>query len=275
MKTLYVSDLDGTLLRHDETLSSFTIETLNTLVDKGMLFSYATARSIVTSSRVTQGLSKRIPVILYNGAFIRQPDTNELLISNFFGPEFSAVLDDLIDHQVYPIVYSLEDGKEKYRYWVEMSTKGIEHFSKSRAGDPRETRVHRAEDLYCGSPFYMTCIDGTEKLKPLFEKYKDRFHCVFHLDIYSGDQWLEIMPQTASKANAVRQLKGLLQCDRVVAFGDGKNDIDMFQIADECYAMENAVDELKEIATDIIESNNDDGVARWLQKNWIPYQSRG
>ena len=43
-KTLYVSDLDGTLLRRDQTVSPFTAETINTLTARGMLFSYATAR---------------------------------------------------------------------------------------------------------------------------------------------------------------------------------------------------------------------------------------
>lgn len=52
----------------------------------------------------------------------------------------------------------------------------------------------------------------------------------------------------------------------VVAFGDGTNDIDMFQLADEAYAVENAVDELKAMATAVIESNNDDGVAKWLSE---------
>ena len=269
MKTLYVSDLDGTLLRHDETLSHYTIQTINELVEKGLLFSYATARSIVTSSRVTNGLCNHIPVILYNGAFIRRPDTNELLAANFFGQDFTPILDDLISHQVHPIVYSLDSGIEKYRYWAEMSTPGMKFFNNSRAGDPRETPVHRAEDLYVDSAFYMTCIDATEKLLPLYKKYKERFHCVLHHDIYSGNQWLEIMPKSTSKSNAVRQLKELLQCDRVVVFGDGKNDIDMFLMADECYAMENAVDELKEIATGIIGSNNNDGVAKWLLINCV------
>jgi hydroxymethylpyrimidine pyrophosphatase-like HAD family hydrolase len=59
-------------------------------------------------------------------------------------------------------------------------------------------------------------------------------------------------------------LKELLQCDRLVVFGDGKNDMDMFRIADECYAVENAVEELKEIATAVIGSNMVDGVANWL-----------
>ena len=51
-----------------------------------------------------------------------------------------------------------------------------------------------------------------------------------------------------------------------MAFGDGKNDIDMFEIADESYAVENAVDELKAIATGIIENNDSDGVAKWLYR---------
>lgn len=39
----------------------------------------------------------------------------------------------------------------------------------------------------------------------------------------------------------------------------------MFEISDECYAVENAVEELKEIADGIIGSNEDDGVAKWLK----------
>ena len=56
MNPLYVSDLDGTLLRSDETLSSFTAETIHGLIEKGMLFSYATARSFVTASKSLRNL---------------------------------------------------------------------------------------------------------------------------------------------------------------------------------------------------------------------------
>ncbi len=64
------------------------------------------------------------------------------------------------------------------------------------------------------------------------------------------------------------QLKSMLACDKVVAFGDGKNDIAMFEVADESYAVANAVDELKDKATGIIESNEADGVAKWLLANY-------
>ena len=78
------------------------------------------------------------------------------------------------------------------------------------------------------------------------------------------------MPLKATKANGIQTLKELLFCDRIVAFGDGLNDMDMFKIADECYAVSNAVDELKAIATGIIDSNNNDGVAKWLVDNAFP-----
>lgn len=98
----------------------------------------------------------------------------------------------------------------------------------------------------------------------MFDKYKERYRCVFQKELYTGDQWLEIMPANASKAGAAKWLKELYGCDRLVAFGDGKNDMDLFEAADEAYAVANAVPELKAVATGIIESNANDGVARWL-----------
>ncbi len=56
----------------------------------------------------------------------------------------------------------------------------------------------------------------------------------------------------------------MLGCDKVVVFGDGSNDVDMFRTADESYATANACDELKQIATEIIGSNDDNAVAEWL-----------
>jgi len=75
------------------------------------------------------------------------------------------------------------------------------------------------------------------------------------------------MPAKATKAEAVRKLKRLWDCDKVVSFGDAVNDIPMFEASDECYAVENAVDELKAIATGVIESNESDGIAKWLKRN--------
>ena len=53
MKTLYLSDLDGTLLSGSQTVSDFTARTINELVSRGMVFSYATARGFGTATKAT------------------------------------------------------------------------------------------------------------------------------------------------------------------------------------------------------------------------------
>ena len=274
MKTLYVSDLDGTLLRSDETTSDFTNKTINELISRGMLFSYATARSYVTSRQVTKGIDARIPLIVYNGAFVIDNTSGKLLLSNFFGDDVKSLLDDVVENNIYPIVYSFLDEVERFSYVYDNCTKGMKDFIRTRKGDRRDNPVNAVSDLYCGDIFYITCIDDEDKLAAFYEKYRNQYHCVFQRDIYSSEQWLELIPQAASKSNAIKQLKDHLRCDRLIVFGDGKNDIDMFNLADECYAVENAVDELKSIATAVIHQNNDDGVAKWLLENYNPALSK-
>ena len=267
MKTLYVSDLDGTLLRSNEKTSEFTNTTINELVEKGMIFSYATARSYQTSKKVAEGLNAKIPLITYNGAMIMNNKDGSFLLKNFFGKEVKEVLKDLFSNEIFPIVYSFIDNEEKFSFVSSKCTNGMQEFVDTR-NDKRKNPVQNEMELFKGEIFYITCIDEKEKLRPLYEKYKNTYHCVFEVDIYSGEQWLEIMPKEASKANAVRQLKEKMECEKLVVFGDGKNDIDMFEIADEAYAVENAVAELKKIATGVIGSNNDDSVAKWLKEHY-------
>ena len=255
------------MLRSDETTSDFTNRVINDLTAKGCLFSYATARSLITAKKVTKGIDANIPLIVYNGAFIIDNATEEILKANFFEKNtVQEIIDLLYERDIYPIIYSYINGIEKFSYIPELSTPGLKRFTDSRAGDIRENIVSTPDELRTGDIFYLTCIDEPEKLAPIYEKYKDLFHCVYQRDIYTGDQWLEIMPKEASKANAIKQLKEMFNCDRVIAFGDGKNDIDMFEIADEGYAVSNANEALKEKATAVIDSNNDDGVAKWLEK---------
>lgn len=267
MKTLYVSDLDGTLLRSDETISAYTGRTINALTGQGMLFSYATARSLVTARKVTAGLHAHIPVIVYNGAFVMDHLTGEILLSNYFEDTVGEVFADLFRSHVYPIVYAYIDGVEKFSFIEEKCTPGMRLFLDSRKGDVRTNPVATPEELTRGNCFYITCIDSPRVLEPLYEKYRHTFHCVYQEDIYTRTQWLEIMPAAASKSNAVSQLKSYLHCDRLVVFGDGRNDLDLFDLADERYAVANAAPELKEKATAVLESNNEDGVAKWLEKH--------
>ena len=118
--------------------------------------------------------------------------------------------------------------------------------------------VDTEDKLYEGETCYFTFIAPQNELQPLYERVKhiEGINCVFQQDKYRPEYWLELCPGNATKASG---------CQRVIVFGDSANDISMFQMADEAYATKNAIDELKEIATGIIESNNADGVAKWLE----------
>ena len=177
-KTLYVSDLDGTLLRSNQTISEYTNEVINSLTEKGIVFSYATARFIYTSSKVTKGLNAKIPVITYNGAFIVDNCTHEVLHATYFDRNVYNLLRGLFSEGVYPIVYSIVGGKERFSYYPSKSSKTILDFAASR-NDERKRIVDSEEELVAGNIFYTTCIETPEKIKPFYDKYKDIYHCVY------------------------------------------------------------------------------------------------
>lgn len=261
-KTLYLSDLDGTLLLPNERLSEFTVNQINDLTERGLLFSYATARSFVTAAKVTHGLSRRVPAIIYNGAFVL--DNGRFLYTNFFEKEQIEALKKIIfSFEAFPLVYAFAGGKERFSYLTSYHTKGQDAFIASR-NDFRKTPVQSTDQLFTGDIFYLTFIGETKILEQIYFLVKDHFTCFFQKDIYSGEQWLEILPLTATKAHAALKLKKQLGCSRLVAFGDGINDIPLFQAADACYAVENAHPKLKKLADGIIESNTNDGVAKFL-----------
>ncbi|MCQ2010182.1 MAG: Cof-type HAD-IIB family hydrolase [Sporolactobacillus sp.] len=268
MKTLYVSDLDGTLLNSQSKLSEYSMSTINQLIESGMSFSYATARSLVSASVVTKRLRTPIPVIIYNGAFIVDAQTGERLDSASFNErDIRNVAEWLTERSLYPLVYSFVNEVERVSWLKGYENDGMLHYLHSRRGDPRLRSVDTISDLYAGDVFYFTCIGEQKPMSKIHQWFDQdsRYQCIFQQELYREEYWCEVMPSQATKANAIVRLRELMGFDRIVSFGDRVNDLSMFSISNESYAVENAVDELKEQATGIIESNDEDGVARWLE----------
>ncbi|MCM1423265.1 MAG: HAD family hydrolase [bacterium] len=270
MKTLYVTDLDGTLLNSNDRISQYSVRTINGLVAGGMQFTYATARSLVSASVVAKGLATTIPVIAYNGALIIDPGTEEVIASLSFSEEEASFVSGILQERgANPLVYAYVDGAERVSYVAGRENEGIRRYLDARKGDRRFRPLSDAACLYEGDIFYFTCIADREELVPFYEIFaKDsRFRCTLQQELYRPEYFLEIMPKKASKAEAVKKLKALWHCEKVVSFGDAVNDIPMFEISDECYAVANAAPELKALATDVIASNDEDGVAKWLARS--------
>lgn len=268
MKTLYVTDLDGTLLNKQDTINQKSIDIINDLVEKGMMFTYATARSLVSASVVTKGLSTFIPVIAYNGAFIINPATNEIISSiDFSKEETDKVISVLKKYNINPLVYSFIDNVESVSWVSSKENEGMKRYLSLRKGDKRLRSLSSDIKLYNGNMFYFTCIGEKEELLPVYRAFADddRFCCTIQQELYRTEYWCEIMPKNATKAKAITKLKELWGCNKVISFGDAINDISMFEVSDECYAVANAVPELKKLATGVIGSNDDDGVSQWLK----------
>lgn len=266
-KTLFVTDLDGTLLTSGQYVSEKSCDIINELTERGLIFSYATARSLITAKKVTAGLAVKAPVIVNNGVFIVDSLSGEKLVKNIFSEGQAAdIFGTLSDFGIEPLVYSIIDGTEKFSYMPQRITRAMRDFLDTRSGDPRHRPLSGEDGMLDGEPFYITCMDEAGSMAEAYEELKKRYYCVYSADIYSGDQWLEILPKSATKANAVLQLKKYCGCEKIVAFGDAVNDIPMFKAANECYAVENAAPELKEIADDIIGNNNKDSVAKFISE---------
>ena len=89
-KILYVSDLDGTLMRNDETLSGFTVRTLNELIGQGLAFTYATARSVESARKIAGDLKLSLPVVQKRGSTGRQQHRQASGKSGFHGGRGSS-----------------------------------------------------------------------------------------------------------------------------------------------------------------------------------------
>lgn len=275
MKTLYLSDLDGTLLTPEAALSPFTAETLRRLLGSGMAFSYATARSFSTAKKVTAALKgARLPVIVYNGAAIVEAESGAVLDAVYFTPAETAFIRGVLEAAgLRPMVYSRAKAHvraERVAYVEAGCSRGLAQYLEPRRGDER---LHAVEPkaLYGGRAFYFTVIaDSRAACEAPYAALCADGRFIVHLqrDVYSDAYYFEIMPKGASKAQAAKRLMALSGCTRLVCFGDGENDRSMFRIADAGYAVENAAEALKAEAAAVILSNQSDGVAHKLLELW-------
>ena len=270
---LYISDLDGTLLDNDARLSGQTLAVINGLIDKGLSFTVATARTIASAGRILEGLHLRLPMILMNGVLIFDPVKSTYVKVNSLTKETAAgVIDISKELGLSCFMYLLNSRGQMETVYERIGSEAMEGFCQQRK--QRYYKSFRQEnDLKAveGEKIYFTFIDSPERLRPLRDKVKalDNVCFTYYNDVYSPGTWyLEVFSHEASKAEGVRWLKENCGFERVTAFGDNTNDLPLFEAADRKIAVANAVRELRDAADTVIESNLDNGVAGYLEKAW-------
>jgi 5-amino-6-(5-phospho-D-ribitylamino)uracil phosphatase len=270
IKSLYITDLDGTLLNSDKELSNYTLDTINTLIAKGIYFSIATARTTASALKILAELNINLPVVLMNGVVIYDiREEKYIKIEEISEPTTNEIIHILNQHKISGFMYSISEEKLS-TYYERMDTKALQEFIDERV--QKYNKSFEQVDSFLNKArgnkiIYFALVDQYERLAPVLDSLKtlQDIDAILYRDIYADDQWyLEIHSKKASKYNAVKFLRENYKFDKIIGFGDNYNDIPLFEACDECYAVSNAVEELKEKATGIIAECNSDGVARFI-----------
>ena len=268
-RILYVSDLDGTLMKNDETLSEDTIGLINDLVERGLAFTYATARSIESAVTITGKLRLKLPVITRNGAVLADNTTGKHIERALFTKEEVNLIREMLPELPKYGFVSCFFGEEMHRLYIDGEhSPELQGYLDYYEKNPTVRPVSSEEELFSGEPGYVTLIGPKEEISVLYDRVREYtgWESLFQKDTYREEYWLEICPRNCTKAKTIKKVKEQYGFDRLVVFGDGINDIPMFKIADEAYAVGNALDELKQYAKGILGTNEENAVAEYLKQ---------
>jgi len=276
-KTLYVSDLDGTLLGTDSRISPQSSDIISDLSAQGALITVATARTPASVVPLLTGTRTSVPAIVMTGCALWNRTTASFESYHFIPQkDITAAIDSCRNLDVHPFTYAMaSDG----------STLDVYHGARSL--NPQEEKFYLERRHLCLKRFHLgvtasdkalhrTMLCFAMGLKDSICRAADAvtactscslccYPDIFNNDIYN----LEIYPPGVNKASAILALKKSLGAERLVVFGDNLNDLPMLAVADVAVAVGNAFPQVKEAADIVIEPNYTDAVARFIEKDFI------
>ena len=276
LDTLYISDLDGTLLTPECKISDETASALNAMIANGLLFTVATARSASSAAPLLEKLNLRLPVILMNGVVIYDLEKRKpVSVCPIEAEAARAALAIFERHHITPFYNRLNQNKLEVCF-TQLKPEANRKYYESRKGAPDKhfvtvNRLTVANDM---PSIYLTTFDCYDTLLPAARELAaiDELTSVLYKDTYS-DAWLiEAFSSKASKPSGAEWIQKCTGAKHMVAFGDNLNDLPLFAAADESYAVSNAHERVRATATGVIASNAENAVVRFLQENTSFYE---
>lgn len=268
-KTLYISDLDGTLLNPNARLSQYTKTCLCSMIEQGLSFSVATARSVGTACSILEGVPLPLPVILMNGVLVYDMrEQTYLRRCTLAEKTVRALAQGLTRLGITGLIYELENHVMT-TYYETLEASFVGAYIKDRL-------VTEPKRLFLQKPFaqirseniiYVTLHGEYAEIAPALKLIGEipGLNHTCYPDIYAKDRWfLEIFSAEASKRSGALFLKEHYKFSRVIGFGDNLNDLPLFEACDIRVAVANAEEQVKKQADDICLSNQENGVVKWI-----------
>ena len=275
-KTLYITDMDGTLLGADSKLSETSARIITDLARRGANITVATARTPATVELILANAQISLPAIVMTGAAMWCRDTKSYRNVCYLAEDtYRQLMAKCGKYGVNPFRYTLPDGKSMQVYHNGAMIAEERAFVDGRLNlGLKNFNIDAPHGLlpYLPGVVFFFAMGDRENIFALADDLRVTVDCSVscYIDIFDENiGLLELFAPGVSKAAAVRQLADEVGADRVVVFGDNLNDIPMMQVADVAVAVENARPEVKSIAHKIIGANTTDAVARFIEQDFM------
>lgn len=252
MKTkMILTDLDHTLLHSDGSISEYTKQILKKCQSCGILIVIATARNWIGAERYIEEIQPDYEITT-EGTLIHQHG-QQIYSCSMDAADANQIIQDLMKHNPNTEM-TVATGRQVF--WNSL------HISESE-------KLHKAVYNDYKKPL---CCPVNKIMAELFDsnaavEIAAKNHC--RLQSYRGENWYSFLPEKSGKIQAILELaKSLsLSLSDIVSFGDDRNDTEMLRICGAGVAVSNAVTDVKAVADYVTLSNNEDGVADWIEKN--------
>lgn len=263
-ETLFISDLDGTLLEPNATLPEGAIDAIRELCSLGVNLTYSTARTIRSAKFILDGVPFTSPIGLMNGVLLRDMNEDRYVSGALLDAEVAEWITTLGGE---PFVYTLTVEEELFTAYRNLKNQYMTDFLNERV-DKYAKPFRKVEDFHTlideGERIIYFCyLDTAENLIPIRDAieqstYPDgspRAKCTLYPDNYrDGLYYLEVFSPLASKGGVTRKLRELTGAKMIVSFGDNGNDIPMFEESDYAFAVDRAIDRVKSYADGVVPS---------------------
>lgn len=294
-RTLYISDMDGTLLDGNSRVSRRSAEIISELSRRGVAITVATARTPATVEVLLSDVYTSVPAVVMTGAALWDRSEGRYLDVKAIPAGVMSMLRDAFGrHGVSPFVYRLgSDGmltvshgpdmngaERKFyeerrslarkRFVFASSSEGVTGLDCLLQNDGLGAATEMLSDDRAGNPVLFFGVDDAGRVELLADELKacGELSLSCYRDIFDKDKaFIEVFGAGVSKAAAIQRLASSLNVGRIVVYGDNLNDLPMFAIADEAVAVANAVPEVLAKADRVIGRNTEDAVALDILEN--------
>jgi len=244
-------DLDRTFLRTDKSISDYSISVLNRCREKGIKVAIATARSEKAAENYTKQIRPDV-VVSNGGARVRCGE--KAIWDCMLSSETTEGIVSSAARENSCVNITVETREGYYVTWEKSDSPDYEHAVHCDFSDPFRREA------------YKITLEFRERLAA-YRIAKLYPEC--SMTPFSDEKWYRFAHSEATKMNGVRHAAEYfgLKTEQIAAFGDDLSDKDMIEGCGIGVAMGNAIDAVKAAADAVCLTNDEDGVARWIEEN--------